>query len=83
MYLVVILSIISKYSAKFEIISIVLQGIDADLQQATKHVQDLLYMLQKYRDDCETQLSAIFEKAVEIASKINLELTLPRRIARP
>jgi len=79
---IVILSIISKYSAKFEIISTVLQGIDVDLQQATRHVQVLLSMLQKDRDDCETQFSAIFEKAVEIASKINLELTLPRRNAR-
>jgi len=31
-------------------------------------------MLQKDRDDCETKFRAIFEKAVEIASKINLEL---------
>jgi hypothetical protein len=34
-------------------------------------------MLKKDRDDCETQFSAIFEKAVEIEYKINLELTLP------
>lgn len=79
---VVILSIISKYSAKFEIISTVLQGIDVDLQRATRHIQDLLTMLQKDRDDCETQFSAIFERAIDIASKIDLELTLPRRNAR-
>lgn len=78
---VVLLSIISKYSAKFEIISTVLQGIDVDFQQATRHFQDRLSMLQKDRDDCETQFNAIFEKAVEIAYKINLEWTLPRRHA--
>jgi len=39
-------------------------------------------MLQKDRDYCETQLSAIFEKAMDIASKIDLELTLLRRNVR-
>ncbi|XP_025191772.1 zinc finger MYM-type protein 1-like [Melanaphis sacchari] len=72
----------NNFNKKFEIISTVLQGIDVDLQQATRHVQDLLSMLQKDRGDCETQFSSIFEKAVEIASKINLELTLPPRNAR-
>jgi len=39
-------------------------------------------MLQKDRDDCESQFSALFEKAIDIASKIDLKLTLPRRNVR-
>jgi len=52
------------------------------LQQATRHIQDLLSMLQKDCDDCETQFSTIFKRTIEIAPKRDMELTLPRRNLR-
>lgn len=39
-------------------------------------------MLQKYRNDFEGKIGALFEKVKEIAFKIDLELTLPRRMTR-
>jgi Mg2+ and Co2+ transporter CorA len=49
---VVILSIMAKYSAKFENVSKLFQGIYAYLQEATKHIQNLLSMLEIYRNNC-------------------------------
>jgi hypothetical protein len=76
---VVILSIMAKYSAKFETVSTVLQGIDVDLQEATKHIQDLLSMLEIDRNNCENIFNSIFNEVKLVASKINLKLKLPRR----
>lgn len=76
---VVILSIMAKYSAKFETVSTVLQGIDVDLQEATKHIQDLLSMLEIDRNNCENIFNSIFNEVKLVASKIDLKLKLPRR----
>lgn len=59
---VVILSIMEKYSAKFETVSILLQGIDVDLQETTKNIQDLLLMLEIDRDNCENRFYTIFNE---------------------
>lgn len=79
---VILLSIIAKYSAKFEFISTVLQGVDIDLQEATQQIQDLLKLLKNERSNSECQFDLIFKKAEETAIKIGLELQLPRRANR-
>jgi len=76
---VVILSIMAKYSAKFETVSTVLQGIDVNLQEATQHIQDLLLMLEIDRNNCENIFNSIFKEVKLVASKIDLKLKLPRR----
>ncbi|CAI6359485.1 unnamed protein product [Macrosiphum euphorbiae] len=43
--IVILLSIIAKYSAKFEFISTILQGVNIDLQEATKRIQELLQIV--------------------------------------
>ncbi|CAI6349453.1 unnamed protein product [Macrosiphum euphorbiae] len=68
----------AKYSEKFETVSTLLQGIDVDLQEATKHIQDLLSMLEIDRN-CENLFNTIFNEVKLVASKIDLELKLPRR----
>lgn len=79
---VVLLTIISKYSAKFEAISTILQGVDVDLQEAMNHIKELLSVIECDRQNSEAQFNLIFEKAKETAIKINLELKLPRRTIR-
>lgn len=76
---VVILSIMAKYSAKFETVSTLLQAVDVDLQEATKHIQDLLSMLEIDRNNCENRFNTIFNEVKLVASKIDFELKLPRR----
>ncbi|KAL5245828.1 hypothetical protein ACI65C_013236 [Semiaphis heraclei] len=76
---VVILSIMAKYSAKFKTVSTLLQAVDVDLQEATKHIQDLLSMLEIDRNNCENRFNIIFNEVKLVASKIDLELKLPRR----
>jgi hypothetical protein len=75
---VVILSIMAKYSAKFETVWTVLQGIDVDLQEATKHIQDLLSLLEIDRKSYENIFNSIFNEVKLVASKIDLKLKLPR-----
>lgn len=79
---VILLSIIAKYSAKFEFISTILQGMNIDLQEATKRTQELLQIVKNDRCNSECQFNLIFKKAEEIAIKIGLELQIPRRAIR-
>lgn len=52
----------AKYSAKFETVSTLLQGIDVDLQEATKHIQDHLSMLEIDRNNCENLFNTLFNE---------------------
>lgn len=79
---VVLLSIVAKYSAKFEFISTVLQGMDIDLQEATQQIQELLKLVKSDRSNSECQFNLIFKKTEDTAIKIGLELQLPRRANR-
>ncbi|KAL4142011.1 hypothetical protein QTP88_004543 [Uroleucon formosanum] len=79
---IILLSIIAKYSAKFEFISTILQGVNIDLQEATKRIQELLQIVKSDRCNSECQFNLIFKKAEETAIKIGLELKIPRRAIR-
>ncbi|KAL4120845.1 hypothetical protein QTP88_013461 [Uroleucon formosanum] len=68
---VILLSIIAKYSAKFEFISTILQGVNIDLQEVTKRIQELLQIVKSDRCNSECQFNLIFKKAEETAIKID------------
>lgn len=74
----ILLSIMAKYSSKFKIVSTILQGIGVYLQQVTRHIQNLLSILEKHTEDCKIEFSEI-KKLKEIALKIDLELSLSQR----
>lgn len=79
---IVILKTMAKYSAKFEPITVILQGVSVDLLEATKHLRELLIMLQSDRQNADEVFELIFEDSRKTADNINLELKAPRRTVR-
>jgi hypothetical protein len=51
--------------------------VNIDLQEVTKHTQELLQVVKNDRCNNEYQFNLIFKKAEVIATKIDLELQIP------
>lgn len=82
-YFIVCLMIISKYSAQLEPITNILQGISVDLFEVRKHVETLIMMFQKHRqEDLDEVFSKIYEKCKNAADELGTELKMPRIVGK-
>lgn len=76
------LNIISQYSAILEPVTQALQAVQVDLPEVQLQVQNLLSVIKLHRGDSDNYFRDIFEKTVQIAQKVDIELIIPRQCGR-
>ena len=76
------LNIISQYSAILEPVTQALQAVQVDLPEVQLQVQNLLSVVKLHRGDSDNYFRDIFEKTVQLAQKVDIELIIPRQCGR-
>lgn len=75
---VIALLIIAKYSALLEPVVNVLQSKSADLVMVKNHINQIVNVLQKDREEVDQITNEILEKASVVADQIDIEIAIPR-----
>ena len=76
------LNIISQYSAILEPVTQALQAVQVDLPEVQLQVQNLIIVVKLHRGESNKYFEVIFEKTVELAQKVDIELTIPRQCGK-
>lgn len=74
----VCLRIISKYSSQLEPVTNALQGVSTNLLSVKKHVDVLVQIFQKERENPDPVFSEIFKKCKEYENMFDMEFKIPR-----
>ncbi|CAH0551331.1 unnamed protein product [Brassicogethes aeneus] len=80
--LIVALTVIAKYSALLEPVVNALQAKTMDLIKLQEHLNVILNVLKKNRDDADLVTDEVLKKAQDFALKLEIEISIPRTTNR-
>ncbi|XP_077288504.1 uncharacterized protein LOC143912920 [Arctopsyche grandis] len=72
----------SQIIAILEPVTQALQAVQVDLPEVQLQVQNLLSVVKLHRGDSDNYFRDIFEKTVQLARKVDIELIIPRQCGR-
>ncbi|XP_062556769.1 zinc finger MYM-type protein 1-like [Armigeres subalbatus] len=76
------LKLIAKYSALMEPVVNVMQGKSVDMLQCKKHIQNILCIVKKHRENAESVTKELLIEASSTAEAAGFEMTPPRTTQR-
>lgn len=79
---IICVQLIAKYSGILEPVVNALQAKSLDLFKCQEHVKKILSNISDHRENADNVIKELIEQAEAIATKLNVELTLPRIVAR-
>ena len=74
--------IMSKYSALLEPVTQALQQVQLDIRKVQIHVQTLIEIVKRHRNDTKYFRTDIYDKVVDLSEKLGIDIVFPRQCTR-